>query len=518
MRFKRFTIVTDDEIAARVGLKIIKRDGNVVDAAVATALTLCITRMASNGIGGYGGFMIINLPSEGETALIDYNTRAPKAAREITYEFIEEHVAGWRVMDNENEEGFKSISIPGTLAGLELAVEEFGTMNMSQLLKYVINVVRSGIRVDELLRRSIAKNLAKLRKFRETAKLLLVNGEVPPLGHLINIKGLLNALEMISMKGIDEFYNGEIGEKLTKYLEDNDSLLTFEDLQRYSPTISKPFSYELDNYTILVPRDCSGGITTLQIVGSFSLIDEKGSSIYDRVEELVNIMRNSWKDRLRYLGDPDYTSILYSSLLSESRLRRLLEEGSTIKGRTVGRYEEGGTIHLIVMNTEGDVVSLSQTLRSAFGSGVTIPEYDIILNNGMGLFDPRPGRANSIAPFKRPLSNMCPIVVLKDDSTYCSMGSPGGRSIISITSLFLVDLLIYNKKLEHIISAPRIHTIAFGPVYLDSKVSTQTEMKLAEKGYKVKRVTKIGGPTACALIENSHKLLAACERGTPLGA
>lgn len=516
MKFKKFAIATNDEIAARVGLKTFKRGGNVVDAAVATALTLCVTKIASNGIGGYGGFMLLNLPSEGELALIDYNTRAPKAARDDTYEFVEEHVAGWKVVDNENEEGFRSISIPGTLAGLNLALEEYGNMNMSQILSYVVEVARRGIIVDRSLRRSISRSLAKLRKFKETTKLLLVNGEPPPLNYTINMKGLVNALEVISKRGVSEFYSGEIGEKLTSYLEDNDSLLAFDDLQRYSPTISKPLSYELDEYTILVPRDCSGGVTTLQIVASFNLIEDKGSSPYDKVRELVNIMRNSWRDRLKYLGDPDYFSVPYSSLLSENRLRELLEEKS-LKYSNRGSYTEEGTIHLVVMSSNGDTVSLSQTLRSAFGSGVTAPYYDIILNNGMGLFDPRPRRANSIAPFKRPLSNMTPVIVLKDDSTYCSLGSPGGRGIISIVSLLLINLLIYNKELSRALFAPRVHTVSFGHVYLDNKVEKGVELKLVEEGYKIVRVSRIGGPAACALIENEEKLLVACERGVPLG-
>lgn len=516
-KFKRFAIATDDEIASRVGLRILKRGGNVVDAAVAIALTLCVTKIASNGIGGYGGFMLLNLPNEGELAIIDYNTRAPKMAREDVYEFIEEHIAGWKVTNNENEEGFRSISIPGTLAGLGLALEEYGNMNMNQILDYVISVTRRGVVIDELLRRAIIRNLAKLRKFKETTKLLLVNGEAPPLGHTITMRGLINALEIISRRGVDEFYNGEIGEKLANYLEDNDSLLTFEDLQRYSPTISKPLSYKLDEYTILVPRDCSGGVTTLQILGSLNLIEEKGSSPYDRIEELVNIMRNAWRDRLKYLGDPDYFSVPYPLLLAESRLRELLEEKSLKRSGTEESSLGEGTIHLVVMSSDGDAVSLSQTLRSSFGSGVTVPGYDIILNNGMGLFDPRPDRANSIAPLKRPLSNMCPVIVLKDDATYCSLGSPGGRRIISIVSLLLINLLIYDKGLDYALSAPRIHTVSFGHVYLDNRVERRVELKLIKEGHKVRRVSKIAGPAVCILMEDGRKLLAACERGVPLG-
>ena len=518
MRFRRFVVASEDDVATKIGVKVMKRGGNVVDAAVATALTLCITKIASNGIGGYGGFMLINLVSEGELALIDYNTRAPKAAHETIYEFIEEHVAGWSVHNNENEEGFRSISVPGTLAGLELALEEYGTMNISQLLNYVLGVIHNGIRVDKLLRRAIIKNLAKLRKFKETSRLLLVNGKVPPLDHLIDLRGLINVLEIVSKRGVSEFYNGEIGEVLAKYLESNNSLLTFDDLQRYTPIISKPFSYELDEYTILVPRDCSGGITVLQILGAFNLIDEKGQSVYAKVREIVNIMRNSWRDRLKYLGDPEYISVSYPSLLSESRLRKLLEERSLVKEKGEEGPGEGDTIHLVVMSANGDAVSLSQTLRSAFGSGVTIPRYDIILNNGMGLFDPRPRKANSIAPLKRPLSNMCPVIVLRDDVTYCSLGSPGGRSIISVLSLILINLLIYERKLEYALFAPRFHTISFGPVYLDNKVDVYVERKLVKEGYKVKRAPKIGGPAVCALIDRDNRLLAACERGTPLGS
>lgn len=135
----------------------------------------------------------------------------------------------------------------------------------------------------------------------------------------------------------------------------------------------------------------------------------------------------------------------------------------------------------------------------------------------MGLFDPRPGKANSVAPFKRPLSNMTPIVVLRDDLTYCSLGSSGGREIINTLSLFLINLLIYGEKINYVISAPKVHTISFSHVYLDSKIKTRVELKLIKEGYKTMIVSEISGSVTCILVENGGKLLTACERGMLLG-
>jgi len=514
LRFRRFAVAADDEVAAEVGARVLRRGGNVVDAVVASALALCVTRVDCCGLGGYGGFMVVSMESAGEVAVVDFNTRAPIAAHERVYRFIGEHVEGWRTADRESEQGLRSISVPAVLAGLMRASEELGAVDVSDAISTAARLARSGLTVDRRLSSAIAESAGKVRRDRHASALFLVGGGAPPPGRVLSLRGLAGLLEELARDPYD-LYAGDAGESLGAYVEEGGGLLTFDDLQRYSPTISSPLSYEVDERAVLVPRDCSGGLTALQVLGGCSPVREGVADVLEVAEDVVNVLRNAWAVRLSRLGDPDYASVPYASLLSEKALRALMEERA--KPPPLPGLPSGASAGAVAATSDGDAAALSLSLGAPFGSGVVVPGLDLLMNNGMALFDPRPGRPNSIAPGKRPLSNLCPAIVLREGVAESALSFAGGRAAVSLTGIALARHLVYGQPLWRSLTAPRLHAVHSGPVFIDEGVSAEVERRLRAAGHAVRRLRRVGGPAVAASVDESGRVVAASDAAPPAG-
>ncbi len=513
LRFRRFAVAADDEVAAEVGARVLRRGGNVVDAVVASALALCVTRVDCCGLGGYGGFMVVSMESTGEVAVVDFNTRAPRAAHERVYRFVEEHVEGWRTADRENEQGLRSISVPAVLAGLVRASEELGTVDVSDAVSAAARLARSGLTVDRRLSSAIAESAGKVGRDRHASALFLVGGSAPPPGRVLSLRGLARLLEGLAMDPYD-LYAGDAGESLGAYVEEGGGLLTFDDLQRYSPAVSSPLSYEVDERAVLVPRDCSGGLTALQVLGACSLVGEGVADVLEAAEDVVSALRSAWAVRLSRLGDPDYVSVPYASLLSERALRSLVEGA---QAPPLPGLPSGASASAVAVTSDGDAAALSLSLGAPFGSGVVVPGLDLLMNDGMALFDPRPGRPNSIAPGKRPLSNLCPAIVLREGVAESALSVAGGRAAVSLTGIALARHLMCGQPLWRSLAAPRLHAVHSGPVFIDEGVSAEVERRLRAAGHAVRRLRRVGGPAVAASVDESGRVIAASDAAPPAG-
>ena len=479
-KYRDFVIVTSDERATRMGYEIYKKTRNVVDAAVVAMLTLSLTRFHICGIGSFGGFAFIDLHETGKRIVLDYNTRSPRNILRDSFKYLYETFSGWKVENDENEIGVKAICVPSALAGLNRLAEDYCSLSFGELLDKILASLKT-YSIDELLYNDIIKNYSNLSKSKEIIKWLEAKGKIR-VGLEINFKGLYKFLDTIAKEGVTELYEGSIGDEITKSLSKRGSPLTFEDLQRYSPTLEKPLELEIGEYTVSTLRDCSGGVSVLQSVGAFDYLEvpkEKLTSP-ELLAQLIKLQREIWRTRLEELGDPYYMKYTYEDLLSDPYLRHLADRVLTIKPRVEeikSQHVRVISSHVVVANSKGDVVCIVQSMRSPFGSYVFVPQYQFLLNNAIGFFEPKGNRPNSLAPWKKPLTDFCPVVIRKNDEPDLIISATGGRSMINITAFTLIAYLYFSYNLDKLISIPTFHVLAKGPIVLHHNFDYRVERK-----------------------------------------
>jgi gamma-glutamyltranspeptidase/glutathione hydrolase len=397
--------------------------------------------------------------------------------------------SGWRkVKDEANLVGHRSVSVPGAVRGLALALERFGTLSLGDAIAPAIRFAEEGIDASVTLMLSVASNAAKLRRFEATADIYLPDG-VPiraagntgPADRLIQ-PDLGQTLRSIAAEGPDAFYVGEIGREIAQHVQENGGLLSEGDLARYCPTIyegGQRTSYR-GFQVVGVPGAC-GSITAqygLNILDGFDL-PGLGAGTLETLHLEAEAFRRAFADRYRYLGDPSQEATGWRGMLSTeyaaerraaidvARAAPQAEPGnphefgesgmSAERGTPVGAAPVGGsTTHLSVADARGNLVALTQTLVNGFGSGVLVPKTGVLLNNAMSWFDPEPGRVNSIAPGKRGLNNMSPLVVLRDGRPLLALGAAGGRKIIQAVARVVANVIDHGMGLQEAIEAPRI--------------------------------------------------------------
>ena len=477
-------------LASQVGVEILKKGGNAVDAAVATAFALGVVEPNASGLGG-GGFILVYNAKTKAVKAIDYREMAPLKAAPDMYKLTPDG----KVADKENEMGHKAVAIPGTLAGLTLALKQHGTMSLKDVMAPAIRIAEEGYIVSKTLNGMMKDNFDKLTKFPAAAAIYLKGGLPYEVGDKLVLKDLARSYRLIAEKGPDVFYKGEIADAIEKEMKaSGKGLITKADLAAYKPAIRTPVRGTYRGYEIIsMAPPSSGGthvIEILNILEGYNMT-RLGFQTPESLHIMAEAMKRAFADRAKYMADTDFVTVPIAGLISKKyadELRKgisLDAAGSNIPaGNPLAFVGSGGTSHLSVIDQQGNIVALTQTINYFFGSGVLVPGTGIMLNNEMDDFNPQPGTSNSVDPRKRPLSSMTPTIMLKNGKPFLSVGSPGATRIISALTQIIVNVVDFRMNIQDAIDAPRIHCMT-GDIFMESRIPKEVQDALTAKGHKL---------------------------------
>ena len=475
-------------------VSILKKGGNAVDAAVAGAFLACVLAPKSCGIGGYGGAMTAYI--NGEVVSVDFNTVAPEAADSKMFRVTRSDGRfGSAVSEFANEVGYKAISVPGVLAGLGLAQEKFGKMSLAEVMAPAIRACERGFRVSANYAAGVAEHEDRIREFPETARLLLVDGEVPTSSDRSKNAYLGKMLSQVAEKGVREFYEGRIGERIAKHIEENGGVLTKDDLAKYEARVVDPVHTVCMEYDVYSSPLTSAGLSIAQMC---AIADEAELDLYARdaaklSHGLVEIIRAAWMDRYRHFGDPQKMDVPIDMLMSDVNIGATAKEISThiadgTRGQALLRpLYTGGTTHICTADAQNNMVALTLTQGPSFGSFVTIPRMGLLMNAGMSRFDPGSGLKNSVGPGKAPINNMAPTIVLQDGEPFMTLGASGGTRIPSTLFQVLARRLVLEEDAEWSVAAPRVHSEGNEWVRLEEEFGEAAPDYLKSMGYTINK-------------------------------
>ena len=470
---------------AAAGQRIMEDGGNAVDAIVAAALVAGVVDIGACGPGGYGGHMTIAMVNR-PVRVIDFNSTAPAAARHDMFDTAPDGSVPGRV----NEIGWLAAGVPGTLGGMQLANDLFGTRSIGDLLAPAIGLARGGFPLPEGTARGVGRSLEILRRDAGSAELLLVDGKPPSPGAIFRNPDLATMLESLADAGsLDGFYRGEIGRIIAGAFQDNGGLVTFDDMAAYQAQEVDPLVFEWMGQTVYTAPLTAGGATIVEALSILRALDSSGGSLGSPRARLESL-RVAWKDRLDLFGDPEHSDVPLARLLSApyagemaGRVAAALDRGRALPIETVSR-EHDGTISLSAADDEGNIAALTLTHGGGFGSRVTVPGLGLILGHGVSRFDPRPGHPNSPGPGKRPLHNMCPTIVARDGRPWLALGGRGGRRIPNAVFDVLAAVLA-GKTVDEAMAAPRMHTDGNMRVTLEESWPEADVDAIRQMGYEV---------------------------------
>ncbi len=467
-------VVAQEKIAADFGADILKRGGNAVDAAVAVGFTMAVTYPRAGNIGG-GGFMVIHLAKENRDIAIDYRETAPAATTRDIFLGPDGKPDQRKSLDSA-----LGIGVPGTVAGLSLALEKYGSgkFTLAELLKPAIRLANDGIEVTDDIADTLGEGRERLSHFPVSAK-FLSNPDGTPLkeGDLLVQKDLGQTLVAIAEQGPRGFYQGPVAEKLVKAIRDAGGIMTLDDLKSYQPTIRVPLHGTYRGYDIIsMPLPSSGGVVLLEslnILEGFPLPEmQQGSA--QSLHLLIEAMKRAYADRAHYLGDPAFVTTPVARLLTKEYAAKQ-REGISLDHATpwvdilsgAPAHEGSNTTHFSVVDSAGNAVANTYTLNYPYGVGLIAEGTGVLLNDELDDFTAALGASNAFglvgfeanlpAPGKRPLSSMTPTIVLKDGKVVLVTGSPGGSRIISAVLQVIVDVLDYHMDVAAAVAAPRLH-------------------------------------------------------------
>jgi len=480
-------VATANHYATKAGVEILKKGGNAVDAAVAAAFVLGVVEPFASGIGG-GGFMLIYTAKSNQVVTIDYRETAPLRAAPEMYQ-----TSSGEAMKDRMKEGHMAVAIPGTVAGLAMALSDYGTMDLKSVMGPAIKIAEDGHEVGRLLNTMMKKNFRKLSMFPATAGIYLKDGLPYEVGDRLYLKDLAGTYRLIAENGPAVFYSGAIAEAIEKEMAGK-GLITVKDLAGYHPVLRAPVkgSYRGSEIVSMGPPS-SGGTHIIQLLNILEGHDiaRLGLSNAESVSLMAEAMKRIFSDRARFMGDPDFVKVPVEELISKEYAEKLRKEMSAGKlneknaAGNVALYESDQTSHISVADNEGNLVALTQTVNSFFGSGVVVPGTGILLNNEMNDFAPEKDGPNSIRPGKRPLSSMSPTLVLKDGRPYLTIGMPGATRIITVLPQILMNLIDHEMNIQEAINAPRVHSMAGREIFMESRIPQEVRDDLVRAGYRL---------------------------------
>jgi gamma-glutamyltranspeptidase/glutathione hydrolase len=471
LRVKNGIVTSASRLASQAGVDTMQAGGNAVDAAIATAFALAVTWPTAGNIGG-GGFMVYH-GEDGDATTFDFREKAPLAATERMFLGLDGEIVA-----NSNHRGALSVGVPGTVAGLWKAHQERGSLPWAQLVAPAIKLAREGIPITYSLQSGFARNKSRFDLYPSSrAKFFKADGTAYELGELWVQEDLAHTLELIQANGRDGFYKGENAKRLADYMAANGGIITEEDLELYQPVEREPIRGNYRGYEIVsMPPPSSGGVALVQMLNILEGYDLSAmghnSSAYLHV--LTESMRRAYADRAEHLGDPDFNEGMPLERLMDkdyaAKLRSTIDMAKADVSdptKFAEPYESEETTHFSVVDSEGNMVSMTYTLEYGYGSAMVVAGGGYLLNNEMGDFNAMPGVTNArgaigtapnlVAPEKRMLSSMTPTIVAKDGKPFFTAGSPGGKTIINTTMQLILNVIDHDMNIAESVEAGRIH-------------------------------------------------------------
>lgn len=523
-------VVAKHPLAAEAGLEMLRQGGNAIDAAVATGFVISVVEPMMSCLAGVG-FMVIHLAKEQQSVVVEYPPRAPRAARPDMYTVLERPSTGlsvYEVAGAANVDGYQAIAVPGTVAGLCLAQQRFGRLPLQQVLAPAIGYAADGYPVNWYLALCMSNSMDMLQRFPAAAAVFLPHGRPPksspqPAEKLVQ-RDLAEVLRRIARQGAAGFYEGEVAAAIAEDMQANGGLIRREDLAAYSAVVRAPRRLRYGPYDVLTADIPHGGTTAMQTLNILGQMDLTGlahnSPAY--LHRLIEASRHAFADRYYYLGDRECVDVPVDGLLSPAYARALAEQ---IHPRVAGMGQERGTepwvqyamqalhdpwayegrrrpqetpelsvaaggdctTHFGVVDNERNMVSCTQTAVGLFGSKVVTPGLGLLWNNAMVWFNPKPGAANSVAPWKRPLTNMAPLLALQAGQPVLSLGAPGGRRIINCNTQVFLNVAQFGMGIQEAIGQPRVDASGRDTL-VDSRMDAATLAALTTMGHHVQVV------------------------------
>ncbi|ABK48716.1 gamma-glutamyltransferase 1. Threonine peptidase. MEROPS family T03 [Shewanella sp. ANA-3] len=506
---KHGMVASQEALASRTGIEILKQGGNAVDAAVAVAFSLAVTLPRAGNIGG-GGFMLVHLAKENKTIAIDYREMAPsKAKKDI---FLDEN--GDAVTKLSREHGL-AVGVPGTVMGMSLALEKYGTMTMAQVTAPAIKMAQEGISVTPDLAVSLAGLKRRMSQWPSTAAIFYkADGSDYQVDDILKQPELAHSLQLIAEKGTKGFYEGETAEKLVKAVQDAGGIMTLADLEHYKAVEREPVRGQYRGYDVVsMPPPSSGGVHIIEMLNVLQQfpIDQFGHNTAQTIHVMAETMKHAYADRSEYLGDPDFYKVPVKQLTNKDYAQKIASQialnkttpSTEIKPGNLAPYESDQTTHFSVVDKWGNAVSNTYTLNFSYGSGLVAKGTGILLNNEMDDFSAKPGTpngyglvggdANAVEGNKRPLSSMSPTIVMKDGKPFLVTGSPGGSRIITTTLQIIMNVIDHGLNIAEASNAARVHHQWLpDELRVESSLNRDTISLLEAKGHKVKVQSAMG--------------------------
>ena len=530
---KNGMVVSDNTIASEIGIEILKKGGNAIDASIATAFALAVTHPQAGNIGG-GGFLVY-MDAESSVTTIDFREKAPLAASQNMYQ--DEY---GELIPGASHEGLKSVGVPGTVAGLFLAHEKYGMLPWSELVDPSVKLAEKGFPMTWALYR-----WARAISSWDNSMDILVDyfknddGAIVQPGELWKQPELARTLILIRDKGKDGFYAGEVAEEIDAYMRRNGGIITKEDLKKYEAIERKPIKGTYKGYEIYsMPPPSSGGVALIEMLNvmEHAELDKIEFNSTQYVHLVAETMRRAFADRAAHLGDPDFNlemplDKLTSKEFAKMRLENIDRNTASVSDSSLfGQlYDGANTSHFSVIDKDGNAVSLTYTLEQSYGSGMGSSKLGFIFNNEMGDFNPVKGittrtgqigtEANLIAPEKRMLSSMSPTIVAKDGKPYLIIGSPGGRTIINTVFQTVLNVLEYDMEIVNAIEAMKIHHswLPDRILYEEHLLSPDTRDALLEMGHTMQGVSNLGRLMGIKIDQKNHLYKGASDSSSPDG-
>lgn len=474
--------------ATKIGVDIIKKGGNAIDAAVAVGFALGVCEPQSSGIGG-GGFMVIRFAKTGETKFIDFREIAPKNATPDMWKLDKDG----KVIDNEKAVGGKAVGVPGEVKGMMYALEKYGTMSRKDVIQPSVELAENGYEVSAVLSRDIKNKYDMIEMFPETSKIYLNEGFPYEVGETIKNPDLANTLRKIIKNGEKAVYEGEIAKAIVKSAQDAGGPLTMEDMQNYDIRVNDPLVGHYRGYEIVTSAPpSSGGAHVVQILNILENYDMKnvkpGSAEYYHL--FSEAIKMAFADRAKFCGDTEFIDVPIDGIISKDYAKELVKQLDSKKSK---KYIAGNpwawdgskdTTHYSIVDKEGNIVAVTKTVNNVFASGVVAEGTGIILNNEMNDFDTGHGKANSVEAGKKPLSSMSPTIVLKDGKPVMSLGAPGATRIITGVAQVISLVLDYGMDIQEAINFPRIHD-DYDKLVCETRIDPAVIAKLKAMGHNV---------------------------------
>ena len=492
-------VAAKHELAAEAGAEVLREGGNAVDAAVTAGFVAGVVEPFMSGLGG-GGFLLAHFPDRDERILVDHPMVAPAAATPSMYALAssghDADMFGWHKVEGDaNIHGHLAAATPGTVAGLTLALEEFGSVSRQRAFAPAIKHATDGFNVSWHTALMIGLDLALLNRFPATRAIFTNNGYVPtpypgwrkPLRQ----PDLAATLELIAAQGARAFYEGRPALAIAQEMREHGGLLTETDLASYRATIVEPLCGTYRDFEVLTSPPASGGPTVLETLNLMEQADlaSLGHNSAEAVHWIAESCLQAFTDRLALLGDPAFVDSPWERLVAKQYAAHQAATFAPDKVRSPAPalpppIPRMNTTHVSAIDRWGNSASLTSTLLGGWGSGVTVPGTGVLLNNGMMWFDPVAGRPNSIAGGKKPLANMAPTIVLQDGRAFLSVGAMGGRRILNALPQIIANVVDYGMGMQAAISAPRIDC-STGVVQASSRIAPETIAALVRIGHTV---------------------------------